>query len=61
MFLHVTSVKYIKLYELRVGFNDGTAKLVDLAADLYGPMFEPLKDPAFFQCVRVNDETGTIE
>jgi len=46
---------------LRLEFSDGAVKDVDLSSELYGPVFEPLRDPAFFRQVRVNEETNTIE
>jgi uncharacterized protein DUF2442 len=44
MFLHVTEVRLTKDYELQVTFSDGVVKEVDLAGELYGEIFEPLKD-----------------
>ena len=35
-------------------FDDGVVRGVDLADELWGPMFEPLKDPAFFATVTVD-------
>lgn len=61
MFLHVTEVKVTKDYEVRVIFSDGAVKEVDLANELYGEIFEPLKDPEMFKQVTVNVETNTIE
>lgn len=61
MFLHVTDVSYIEAYRLRVEFNDGVVKEIDLLGELHGEVFEPLKDMKFFQQVRVNAETNTIE
>ena len=46
-------------YQLQVEFSDGVAGTVDLSTRLFGPMFEPLKDPAVFGQVRV-DEFGAI-
>lgn len=34
---------------------------VDLAEELDGPVFEPLKDPNYFARFQVNPDTGTIE
>lgn len=45
---------------LRVVFYDGTVRDVDLSAELWGPMAEPLKDPAYFAQVRVDHELGTV-
>ena len=41
-------------------FDDGTIREVDLEPELWGPMFEPLKDPEFFARVTVDPEIGTI-
>jgi hypothetical protein len=61
MFLHVTSVTYIEGYKLRLEFNDGRVRDVDLKEELYGEIFEPLKDIALFKQVAVNPDTNTIE
>ena len=61
MFLHVTAVNYIKVYELRVEFSNGMVKDVDLSGELHGEIFEPLKDVEFFKRVTVNVETNTTE
>ena len=61
MFLHVTEVIYLKDYELRLTFNDGSVKILDLENELYGEIFEPLKAIELFRQVYVNPDTGTIE
>ncbi len=61
MFLHVTSVTYLGKYELRLTFDDGITKDVNLRDELYGEVFEPLKDEDFFRQVKVNIDTNTIE
>jgi hypothetical protein len=61
MFLHVTDVSYINDYTLRLQFSDGLIKEVDLSQELHGEVFEPLKDLAFFNQVKVNHDTNTIE
>lgn len=61
MFLHVTEVRLTKDYELRLTFSDGIVKEVDLAGELHGEVFEPLKDPEMFKQVKVNVDTNTIE
>jgi hypothetical protein len=61
MFMHVESVSYINDYRLRIGFSDGSTKDVDLAGELQGEIFEPLKDLDFFLKVSVNPDTRTIE
>lgn len=61
IFLHVKKVEYLDDYEVRIIFNDGTVKEVDLKKELYGEMFEPLKDLNLFKKVKVNKDTNTIE
>jgi len=61
MFLHVTHVTYLKGYQLRLEFNDGKVKSLDLKDELYGEIFDPLRDLEFFRKVFVNPATGTIE
>lgn len=61
MILHVTSVRHVEEYRLQLEFNDGRIKEVDLADELYGEVFEPLRDLDEFKRVFLNVETGTIE
>jgi hypothetical protein len=61
MFLHVTHVLYLQDYRIRLEFNDGIVKELDLKDELYGETFEPLKDIELFKKVYVNPDTGTIE
>ncbi|MHB8466630.1 MAG: DUF2442 domain-containing protein [Acidimicrobiales bacterium] len=56
----VTAAEVIPPYSLRVTFDDGLVREVDLAEELWGPMFEPLKDPAVFALVKVDHEIGTV-
>jgi hypothetical protein len=61
MFLHVNSVRHLRGYELQLEFSNGAVRIVDLASELYGEVFEPLRDPQLFRAVAVNPESGTIE
>ncbi len=60
MILHVVDAQYERDYILRLKFNDGAEGLVDLADQLYGEMFEPLKDPNKFRAFKVDPELNTI-
>lgn len=60
MILHVVAARHERDYQVRVRFNDGAEGLVDLAGELHGPMFEPLRDPAKFKAFRVDEEIETI-
>ena len=55
----VISVKSLPGYRLYVAFDDGVQGEVDLSDRLFGPMFEPLKDPTFFAQADI-DEFGVI-
>lgn len=61
MLLQVTQVRYLDGFRLELHFNDARVKEVDLADELYGEVFEPLRDEAYFKQVAVNPETNTIE
>ena len=58
--LHVVSAKVVGPHMLRVEFNDGVVKQVDLGPLLKGPVFQPLRDPRFFAQVRVDPESKTV-
>lgn len=56
----VTAVETLTDYRLRLTFDDGSERVVDLTDDLWGPMGEPLRDPAYFRQVRVDPELRTV-
>jgi len=58
--VHVTSVEPLEGFRLRLAFEDGTVGDIDLADELWGPIFEPLHDRTVFIQVAVNPECGTI-
>ena len=47
-------------YVLIVTFDDGLVREVDMKNELWGKMFEPLKDPQYFARVSVDRELGTV-
>ena len=55
----VHSVSPLDDFRLRIEFDDGTAGEVCLADRLFGPVFEPLRDPKLFAQVFV-DEFGVV-
>jgi len=57
----IVEARYVSDYTIWLRFEDGSEGEVDLSSELYGPIFEPLKDPAYFSRFRVNPDTGTIE
>jgi len=59
MYYNVIEAKYVRDFIVWVKFEDGSAGEIDLASELWGPVFEPLKEPSFFRQVAVADY-GTI-
>ncbi len=59
--LEVTAAQYIGAYRIKVQFSNGEEGAVDLKDVLWGPMFEPLKDPAVFCRFQVSDVLHTIQ
>jgi len=45
----VTHAEYRGGYSIHVTFNDGKSGTIDFVRWLEGPIFEPLKDPEYFQ------------
>jgi hypothetical protein len=60
MLIDVIEAKYVRDFTIWVKFEDGSEGEIDLAKELYGPVFEPLRDVSFFRQVRVDPELGTI-
>lgn len=58
--VEVTHVVPIDDHTLRLRFNDGVEREIDLSHVMFGPMGEPLKDPEFFRRVRVDAALRTV-
>lgn len=56
----VSEVRHVSSYTLWLRFADGVQGEIDLSAELWGPMFEPLRDIEVFKRVTVNHELRTI-
>ena len=56
----VRNVTYVDDHKLILLFEDGSERLVDLAQELDGEIFEPLRDVNYFKNVRVNSDINTI-
>ena len=57
MFIHVTQAKYLENYKVWLSFNDGVEGEIDLASELYGEVFIPLKDKNFFKSFTLEGHT----
>lgn len=53
----ITEAEYIDGYRVLVTFKNGTTGEVDFEGDLDGPIFEPLKDPAYFRQFHLEGHT----
>ena len=58
--VRVIEAKHVKDYTIWLRFQDGTEGEVDLKDELYGEVFEPLKDIDYFKSFIVNPEWHTI-
>lgn len=56
----VVEAEYYGEYKLLITFNNGVKKIVDFKKDLWGPMFEVLKDLNLFKQFRVDKDIHTI-
>ena len=54
--VHVSSFEPLAGFRLRLTFEDGTVGEIDLADELWGPVFEPLKDSDLFTQVSVDHQ-----
>jgi hypothetical protein len=57
LWLHVVAVEYLENYQLKLRFNNGVEGIVDLEKELYGEMFEPLKNKSIFKQVFLTSRT----
>jgi|TARA_B100002003_G_C13945361_1_gene458593 hypothetical protein len=60
MILHVKEAKHLHDYVIWLKFNDGTIGEVDLKDELYGEVFESLKEVDRFKAFKVDPELETI-
>ena len=57
---YICDVQYDADYRLRLAFEDGSVRLVDLRDHLEGEVFEPLKDLQAFKTARLNPDLDTV-
>lgn len=60
MIIHVTAVQVIGPSSLAVTFDDGAHRRVNLRRELYGPIFKPLRDPAYFARAYLDPDSRTV-
>ena len=57
MFLEVLEAKYIENYIINITFNNGETKIVDLSNQLFGKVFDPLKNEDYFKTFKIKYNT----
>lgn len=58
--VRVKAVKPLEGFKVRVEFEDGKQKQLDLQPYLWGPIFEPIReDPIMFRSMKIRDGTIT--
>ena len=58
--LEVLEAEHVDGYAVRVRFSNGECGIVDLEDSLWGPVFEPLKDPRTFKLFRISEVLHTL-
>ena len=60
MIIHIIEVKVVGASSLELAFDNGHRKQVNLRRELYGPIFEPLRDPAYFALAYLDPDSRTV-
>jgi hypothetical protein len=55
--IKVVHAKYIEGYKIEFQFSNGLTKTIDLSDEIYGEIFEPLKDIEYFKKFSLNPFT----
>jgi hypothetical protein len=60
MIAHVIEARHVSGTTVWLRFDDGVDGEIDLAPELRGEVFEPLRDSAYFRQFRVHPVLGTL-
>jgi len=60
MIIHVTEVRVVGPHSLDLAFDNGIRKRVNLRRELYGVIFEPLRDPSYFAQAYLDPDSRTV-
>ena len=55
--IKIVEAIYLKDYKIKVLFNNGEESIIDLSGQLWGEVFEPLKDKELFKKFSLNPFT----
>ena len=58
--VHILRAEVVGDHRLRLEFDDGSCKTVDVSPLLDGPVFEPLRDPKYFARLVVDSVSKTL-
>jgi hypothetical protein len=56
----IIEARVVRDFTIWLSFSDCTKGRLDLSGELDGPVFEPLKDAAFFAQLRLDEETHSV-
>ena len=56
----VTAVEHLGGFRLRLSFDDGSTREIDLEQVLEGEVYGPLRNPALFAAVSIDPEVHTL-
>lgn len=56
----ISSFEIVAPYTLRIRFGDDSVKVINFSPMLRGELYGPLRDPDFFNQVRLDVEAGTL-
>jgi len=56
----VVEARHVGGFIVWLRFRDSTAGEIDLAPELHGPVFEPLRDPTVFRAFQIHSEFQTL-
>jgi hypothetical protein len=59
--MRIKKADYLNGYKLKILFSNNQEKIVDLEKELYGPIYEPLKDIKYFKKVFVDSDLITVQ
>lgn len=60
MIPRLKGAEYLGGYRLRLEFSDGSAGEVDLEEELWGEVFEPVRNVEYFKQFQVHPELNTL-
>lgn len=56
----LVAAEHVRDYRIRIVFADGAAGEIDLEPELWGEVFEPLRDPEAFRAFTLDEALNTI-